>query len=72
MDPNLAYSSATLNDLYHQTVVRERDLIMANNLYRKASEPGVGSVVAVVGANHVPGMVAEWANATSPLATTRY
>lgn len=57
--------AAAVDAAYRQTTVAERDVILAHRLRRVAQE-GEGPVVAVVGANHVPGIVAAWEHALTP------
>ena len=56
-----------LEEAYLQTTVHERDCILAHRIrdVAEAAVPGK-PVVAVVGANHVPGIVAAWERAQSP------
>lgn len=51
--------AAAVEAAYRQTTVAERDCILAYRL-RQLSEEGEGPIVAVVGANHVPGIVSAW------------
>lgn len=57
--------AAAVDAAYRQTTVAERDCILAHRL-RRIAEDGEGPVVAVVGANHVPGIVAAWEHALTP------
>lgn len=72
LDPDMSHSGQSLNQIYVDTVLRERDLIMASNLYREAQQPGIKRVVAVVGANHVPGIIRNWRTAATDEASKLY
>lgn len=56
-----------LEEAYLQTTVHERDCILAARIRAVAESAAPGKpVVAVVGANHVPGIIAAWERAQSP------
>ena len=61
----LERKAAAMDAAYQQTTVVERDCILAHRL-RRLAEEGDGPIVAVVGANHVPGIVAAWEHALTP------
>jgi hypothetical protein len=46
---------------YYRTTVQERDCILAHRIRAVASEVSSGDVVAIVGANHLPGILRNWA-----------
>lgn len=55
-----------LEEAYLQTTVHERDCILAHRIRDVAESVAPGKpVVAVVGANHVPGIIAAWERAES-------
>lgn len=56
-----------IEEAYMQTTVHERDCILAHRIRDVAESAVPGKpVVAVVGANHVPGIVAAWERAQTP------
>eukprot|EP00892_Ulva_mutabilis_P001373 jgi/Ulvmu1/11236/UM073_0008.1 len=61
----LERKAAAMESAYQQTTVAERDCILAHRL-RRLAEEGEGPIVAVVGANHVSGIVAAWETALTP------
>lgn len=48
---------------YYRTTVYERDVVLTHRLRLAAEQPGRRRVVAVVGANHLPGIVRNWDSA---------
>lgn len=52
-----------------ETVIRERDLVLATALQR---DPTAASIVGVVGAGHIAGIEREWANVDSPESRARF
>jgi hypothetical protein len=59
--------SRALEEAYLQTTVHERDCILAHRIRDVAESATPGKpIVAVVGANHVPGIMAAWERAHSP------
>lgn len=50
---------------YYRTTVFERDCILAHRIWSVAEGTGARCVVAVVGANHVPGILRNWPHAGS-------
>jgi hypothetical protein len=59
--------SAAMSAAYHTTTVHERDCILASRIRDVAESAAPGRpVVAVVGANHVPGIVHAWSSAHTP------